>query len=63
MDKESPQKNEWVTIDGHIKGSESSHNQKKRSFKAACMKNMSDEEFKREMNELKVHLSMLVNVL
>jgi len=46
-----------VTTDDHLKGSERSHNQKKENARVVGIKRMSDEEYEREMAELKVHLS------
>jgi hypothetical protein len=53
---------EEMAIDSHDKGSGRSHNQKKKNSKAVGIKRMSDEEFEKEMVELKVHLSVLKGV-
>ena len=61
---ESPQKEEVrMNTEGHVKGSKRSHKQMERSAKAVGKKEMSDEEFEREMAELKAHLSILEEVL
>jgi len=52
-----------MTTEGHVKGSKRSHKQMERSAKAVGKKEMSDEEFEREMAELKAHLSILEEVL
>jgi len=52
-----------VTIDGHLKGSERSHNQVEGNAKVVGIKEMSGEEFGREMIELKVHISVPMELL
>jgi hypothetical protein len=60
VDKKIPlRKEEKVTIEGHLQGSGKGHNQKKENAKVVGIRRMSNEEFDREMVELKVHLSVL----
>ena len=48
-----------VTIDGHLEGSEWSHNNKKGNVKTVGIKRMSNEEYERELAEIRVHISVL----
>jgi hypothetical protein len=51
--KESPpRKEEKVTTDSHLQGSELSHNQNKENFKAYGIIKLSNEEFERDMVEI-----------
>jgi hypothetical protein len=57
--KESPQEEEKMTIDSH----ERSHNRRKKDAKADGRLKISQEDFDREMVELKEKLSMIENLL
>jgi hypothetical protein len=50
-----------MTIDGHVKGSERSHNKRKENAKEVGRK-MSQEEFDREFVEVKERLSIIMRV-
>lgn len=52
-----------MTIDGHMKGLEGSHNRVKIDFSIVGTRKMNDEEFEREMVEIEVHLDMLMKLL
>ena len=52
-----------MTIDIHIKGSRASHNRGKEYTSAIGIKRMSDEEFDREMGNMKANLDMLMKFL
>jgi len=63
VDKENPKKEVRMTIEGHLKGSERSHNHVDRNSKEVGIRKMSDDKFDREMVELRVHLDVLMEFL
>jgi predicted RNase H-like nuclease (RuvC/YqgF family) len=57
------EKERKMTIDGHTKGSSVSHNKGKENASAIDRNRMSNEEFNREMAEMKAHIDMLKKML
>jgi hypothetical protein len=52
-----------MTTDGHLKGSERSHNHVDINAKEVGIRKMSDDKFEKEMVELRVHLNVLMEFL
>lgn len=53
-----------MIVDSHVKGSKGSHKGAKEDARAnSIKKRMSDEEFDREFNEIKVQLNVLMELL
>ena len=52
-----------MPLDSHVKGSVRSQNQKKENAKAIGLRNMKDEEFVKEMIEIKLQLDVLMEII
>lgn len=63
VEKENQQKKEMMATNNNLKGLERIHNQRKRIPKEAGIKRISDEEFQKDMVEIRVELNHVKRLL